>query len=130
MDVLPTQHRHHVETHLLEDLPVFHLNDLSSDQEQDPDRHVAGKHKLSEPGSIADVCLQGVFDQIIRGRPGGLMGVKCWTGLDHLDLCQSCKIVIATILLICVCVRFHSAGLIVSSNGSNDKLLSVHENNV
>lgn len=42
---LPTQHGHHIQAHLLEDLPVFHLDDLGGNEEQDPHRHVAGTGK-------------------------------------------------------------------------------------
>lgn len=37
----PTQHRHHIKTHLLEDFPVFHFYYLCSDEEQDAYWHVA-----------------------------------------------------------------------------------------
>lgn len=49
---LPTQHGHHIKTHLPEDLPVFHLNDLCSNQEQDSYRHVAERGKASQLENI------------------------------------------------------------------------------
>jgi len=52
----PAEHRHHVQAHLPEDFPVVHLNDLSSNQEQDANGHVtAGEHSLNISSSIINM---------------------------------------------------------------------------
>lgn len=61
---VPTQHCHHVQTHLSEDLPVFHLDNLGSNEEHDPDWHVTRtEHKRHRRSFIRrhNILLQGFF---------------------------------------------------------------------
>lgn len=58
MSNLPTQHSHHIKPHLLEDLPVFHLNDLCSNQKQDTNRHVAVKEQRGLKSKLPDIFFK------------------------------------------------------------------------